>query len=91
MKDHPFCGHKVVSRGGAVSYWGAKGTKNTIWGGHIRQVGLTTGVSRRRDHCSHQSGDSSQFVEIRSLLEGQLLFSLRINLVITWYQSHVPF
>ena len=33
MKDRPFCGHLVVSRGGAVSYRGAKCTKNTIWCG----------------------------------------------------------
>ena len=27
MQDCPFCGHLVVSRGGAVWYWGAKFTK----------------------------------------------------------------
>ena len=30
MKDRPFCSQRVVSRGGAVSYRGAKCTKNTI-------------------------------------------------------------
>ena len=30
IKDLPFCGHLVVSRGGAVSCRGAKCTKNTI-------------------------------------------------------------
>ena len=30
-KDNPFCCHMVVSRRGAVSYWGAKSTQNTIW------------------------------------------------------------
>ena len=38
-KDHPFCGHWVVSRGGAVSCRSAKCTKKyylmPTWGGHI--------------------------------------------------------